>query len=159
MLCFVSSLLLSKKKKKVLFLNSPSPMLWASQVAQWYRICLPKQEMPETQVQPLSQKDPLEEEMATRSSILAWEIPWTEEPGGLQPMRSQRVRHNRGCTQSYMLWVEFYPRCIGENSLVVQWLRLFDSTAGGTGSISGGRTKIIILCWSFKPSVSEYDLI
>ena len=38
--------------------------------------------------------DPLEKEMATHSSILAWEIPWTEEAGGLQSMRSQRVRHN-----------------------------------------------------------------
>ena len=36
----------------------------------------------------------LEEEMATHSSILAWRIPWTEEPGGLQSMESQRVRHN-----------------------------------------------------------------
>ena len=42
----------------------------------------------------LGQKDPLEEEMATHSSILAWEIPWTEEPGGLQSMGSQRVGHN-----------------------------------------------------------------
>ena len=40
------------------------------------------------------QKDPLEEEMATHSSILAWRIPWTEEPGGLQSMGSQRVRFN-----------------------------------------------------------------
>ena len=40
------------------------------------------------------QEDPLEKEMATRSSILAWEIPWTEEPGGLQPMGLHRVRHN-----------------------------------------------------------------
>ena len=38
--------------------------------------------------------DPLEEEMATHSSILAWEIPWTEEPGGLQSMGSQRVGHD-----------------------------------------------------------------
>ena len=38
--------------------------------------------------------DPLEKEMATHSSILAWEIPWTEEPGGLQPIRSQRIRYN-----------------------------------------------------------------
>ena len=52
------------------------------------------QEMPETQVQPLGQKDPLEEETATDSSILAWEIPWTEEPGGLQSIGSQRVRHD-----------------------------------------------------------------
>ena len=40
--------------------------------------------MPEMWVQSLSWEDPLEEEMATHSSILAWEIPWTEEPGGLQ---------------------------------------------------------------------------
>ena len=40
------------------------------------------------------QADPLEKEMATHSSILAWRIPWTEEPGGLQSMWSQRVRHN-----------------------------------------------------------------
>ena len=40
------------------------------------------------------QEDPLEKEMATHSSILAWEIPYTDEPGGLQSMRSQRVRHN-----------------------------------------------------------------
>ena len=49
--------------------------------------------MQETQVQSLGQEDPLEKEMATHSSILAWKIPWTEEPGGLQSMGSQRVRH------------------------------------------------------------------
>ena len=47
--------------------------------------------MQETWVQSLSWEDPLEKGMATHSSILAWRIPWTEEPGGLQPMRSQRV--------------------------------------------------------------------
>ena len=50
--------------------------------------------MQETQVQSLSQEDPLEKEMATHFSILAWEIPWTEEPGGLQSMGLQRVGHN-----------------------------------------------------------------
>ena len=48
----------------------------------------------ETWVQSLGWEDPLEEEIATHSSILAWEIPWTEEPGGLQSMGSQRVGHN-----------------------------------------------------------------
>ena len=48
----------------------------------------------ETGVQFLGQEDPLEKEMATHSSILAWEIPWTEEPGGLQSMGSQRVGLN-----------------------------------------------------------------
>ena len=48
--------------------------------------------MQEMQVQSLSLEDPLEEEMATHSRILAWRIPWTEEPGGLQPLGSQSVR-------------------------------------------------------------------
>ena len=42
----------------------------------------------------ISREDPLEKEMATHSSILAWRIPWTEEPGGLQSMGSQRVGHD-----------------------------------------------------------------
>ena len=50
--------------------------------------------MQETQVRSLGQEDSLEESMATHSSIFAWRIPWTEEPGGLQSMGSQRVRHN-----------------------------------------------------------------
>ena len=50
--------------------------------------------MQEAWVRSLVQEDPLEEEMATHSSILAWEIPWTEEPGGLQLMGSQQVGHN-----------------------------------------------------------------
>ena len=52
------------------------------------------QETQEMQVQFLGLEDPLEEEMATHSSILAWRIPQTEEPGGLQSMGSQRVRHD-----------------------------------------------------------------
>ena len=48
----------------------------------------------ETQVQSLGWEDPLEKEMATDSSILAWKIPWMEEPGGLQSMGLQRVGHN-----------------------------------------------------------------
>ena len=58
------------------------------------RTCLPKQEMEETQVRSLGRDDPLEKEMTTHSCVLAWEIPWTEEPGGLQSMGSQRVRHD-----------------------------------------------------------------
>ena len=53
----------------------------ASQVAQWYRARLPT---PDTWIQSLGREDPLEKEMATLSSVLAWEIPWTEEPGGLR---------------------------------------------------------------------------
>ena len=50
--------------------------------------------MQETWVPSLGQEDPLEKEMATHSSILAWKIPWTEKPGRLQSMGSQRVGHN-----------------------------------------------------------------
>ena len=50
--------------------------------------------MQETQVPSLGQEDPLEKGMATHSSILAWRIPWTEEPGRLQSTGLQRVRHN-----------------------------------------------------------------
>ena len=48
----------------------------------------------ETQVQSLSLEEPLEKEMATYSSILAWRIPWTKKPGGLQSVGSQRVGHD-----------------------------------------------------------------
>ena len=50
--------------------------------------------MQETWVRSLGWEDPLEKEMATHSSILAWEIPWMEEPDGLQSMESQRVEHD-----------------------------------------------------------------
>ena len=50
--------------------------------------------MQETQVQSLGQEDPLEKEIATHSSILVWRIPWTEEPGKVQSVGSQRVRHD-----------------------------------------------------------------
>ena len=50
--------------------------------------------MQETWVRSLGREDPLEKEMATHCSIVAWRIPWTEEPGGLLSMGSQRVRHD-----------------------------------------------------------------
>ena len=65
--------------------------LSASLVAQRLK-CLPA--MRGTWVRSLGWEDPLEKEMATRSSILAWRIPWTEEPGALQSMGSQRVGHD-----------------------------------------------------------------
>ena len=60
----------------------------ASLLAEWKRIRLPMQE---TWVQSLGREDPLEKEMAAHSSILAWRTPWTEEPGELQSLGSQRV--------------------------------------------------------------------
>ena len=66
-------------------------LVWTSLVAQTVK------RLPitwETQVQSLGWEDPLEKEMATHSSVLAWRIPWMEEPGGLQSMGSQRVGHD-----------------------------------------------------------------
>ena len=65
--------------------------MWASLVAQTVKH-LPA--VRETRVQSLGWEDPLEKEMAPHSSTLAWKIPWTEEPGGLQSVGSQRVGHN-----------------------------------------------------------------
>ena len=70
-------------------LSSPVASLMAQQVKNPRAV----QETQETWVQSLGQTDPLEKEIATHSSILAWEIPRTEEPGRLQSIRLQRVRH------------------------------------------------------------------
>ena len=59
--------------------------------------------MQEFLVQSLGQEDPLEKEMATHSSFLAWEIPWTEEPGGLLSMGSQRGRHDLATKQQQLI--------------------------------------------------------
>ena len=71
--------------------QKPTQYCWASLVTQRVKR-LPA--MPETQVRSLGWEDLLEKEMAIHSSILAWRTPWTEEPNGLQPMGSQRVRHD-----------------------------------------------------------------
>ena len=83
---FVSTSLEIKKPFRILY-----PEIWASLVAQMVKN-LPA--MQETWVQSLGQEDPLERGMVTHSSILAWRIPWTEEPGGLQSMGLQRVGHD-----------------------------------------------------------------
>ena len=80
-LCFIVAIAV----KLILIESSHFPLLKytlfrTSLVVQWIRICLPVQE---TRARSLSQEDPLEKEMATHSRILAWEIPWMEEPGGL----------------------------------------------------------------------------
>ena len=86
---------------------------WASLVAQRLK-CLPA--MQGTWVRSLGQEDPLEKEMATHSSIFAWRIPWTEEPGGLQSTGSQRVGHDcatslhfTSLTTSYTSAFFFFP--------------------------------------------------
>ena len=68
-------------------------LVWVP-MAQWVKNPPAMQETKEMWVPSLGWEDPLGEEMATHSSMLAWEIPWTEEPGGLQFMESQKVKHN-----------------------------------------------------------------
>ena len=68
-------------------------MKWASLVAQWLRIHLQCRSCRRYRLIP-GQEDPLKEGMVAHSSILAWRIPWIEEPGGLQSMGSQRVGNN-----------------------------------------------------------------
>ena len=67
----------------------------------------------ETRVQSLGWEDPLEKEMATHSSILAWRIPWMEEPGRLQSMGSQRVGHEWVTSLSLRTWT---LDCVGFSS-------------------------------------------
>ena len=63
-------------------------------MAHWVKSLPAMQETQEMWVPSLGWEDPLEEEMATHSSILVWEIPWTEEPGGLQSVRLKRFGHD-----------------------------------------------------------------
>ena len=63
-------------------------------MAQWVKNLLAMQETQEMWLQSLDQKDPLEKEIATHSSILTWRIPWAEEPDGLQSTGSQSLRHD-----------------------------------------------------------------
>ena len=67
--------------------------------------------MRETQVRSLGQEDPLEKEMATHSSFLAWEIPWTEEPSGLQSMGSQKSDTTQQLTLS-LIYIHLNILCI-----------------------------------------------
>ena len=90
-----------------LFCFGVEPINGASLVAQRLK-CLPP--MPETQVWSLGREDPLEKEMVTHSSILAWRIPWMEKPGRLQSMGSQRVGHEWTTSPS--------PFTFPENSVV-----------------------------------------
>ena len=62
----------------------------------------------ETQIQSLGWEDPLEKEMTIPSSTIAWKIPWTEEPGRLQSMGSQRVRHDWATLSYIYIWIYIY---------------------------------------------------
>ena len=109
-----------------------------------------------TQVQSLGQEDPLKKEMATHSSTLAWKIPWMEEPGGLQSMRSQRVGHNWVTSLSFLLWAgELIPKLMNPEGCLTglrvpplsRTLR-GESSLGQTGSTRPGAQ----LSWSLLTS-------
>ena len=93
---------------------------WASLVAQTVKR-LPA--MWETRVQSLGEGDPLEKAVATHSSILAWKIPWTEEPDGLQSMGSQRVRHDWVTSLSFHQWCFYNIKKLCEEFFF--WHRIF----------------------------------
>ena len=67
--------------------------------------------MQEMQIRSLGWEDPLDKEMATPTSILAWEIPWTEEPGGLQSMGWKWVRHDLATKQQQRIIFRNGPQC------------------------------------------------
>ena len=92
----------------VIFTNSSPTLFWTSLVA-WMVKHLPT--MQETRVQSLGQEDLLEREMASHSSILAWKIPWTEQPGRLYSMGSQRVRHDQATSLSFFSFSYFILVC------------------------------------------------
>ena len=87
-------------------MNSYSLLIRASVVAQLVKNLTAMQKI---QVQSLGWEDPLKEEMATHPSILAWRIPWTEEPGGLQSMGLQRVGDNWATNTLFLKWIQWFP--------------------------------------------------
>ena len=91
--------------------------------------------MRETRVWSLGWEDPLEREMATYSSILAWRMPWTEEPGGLQSMGSQRVRYD------WVTSLSFYFHDVLYASLIVPDVQVDFRKGRGT------RNQIVNICW------------
>ena len=107
--------------------------------------------MQETQVPPLSQEDPLEKGMATHSSILAWKIPWTKEPSGLQSMGLQRVRHIH-------ISLHRHPNAQGSDVLVrgkeITLLILPERREKGSHDRPTGRWEAVWVCRATLPIAS-----
>ena len=93
--------------------------------------------MQETQVGSLGQEDPLEKEMATHSSILAWRIPWTEEPGRLQSMMSLRVGHD--FTFTFTFHFHALEKEMATHSSILAWRIPGMGEPGGLLSIGSHR--------------------
>ena len=107
---------LSRDTKHLQYLKFFMVVNGASQVLQWWRTHLPMQETQEMRVWSLGQKNPLEKEIATHSSIVTWEIPWVEEPAGYSPWGCKRVRLSHwmyiyGCkrwTRLFLIGIVFH---------------------------------------------------
>ena len=108
----------------------------ASLVAQWWRIHLPMQEV---QVWSLDLEDPLEEEMATHSSILTWKIPWMEESGGLQSMVSQKN------------WIQLSSSAIATEVVLIWKMRMFCWVCDSSGLSSDDINAPPLFLYSSQP--------
>ena len=119
------------------------------------------QEMQKMWVWSLGQEDPLEKEMAIHSSILAWEIQWTEEPWGLQSMESQRVRHNTATKQQQHgntgRYIDFMA-CVSAKSLQSCLTLCNPVDNSPPGSTVYGFLQARILEWVTMPSSGESSL-
>ena len=122
---------------------------WASPMAQQVKIPPAMQEPQEMWVQFLGWEDPLEEEMATHSSILAWIIPWTEEPGGPQSMWSQTVGHNWLNTHSTSLH-DSDAFVLANHPYSTKW---YNSLLESDWSLVDGGQRHGSLCWVPRCSV------
>ena len=91
---------------------APNAYLYGSSSGSVVDKLLAMQELQETRVQSLGREDPLEKEMAIHSGILAWRIPWTEEPGGLQSTESLRIRHDSAHTHLTLHWLLYHAAVI-----------------------------------------------
>ena len=129
------------------------------------------QEPKEMWARSLGQEDPLEKEMATHSSIFAWRIPWTEEPGGLQSMGSQRVRCDWSnlaggegeagdlhCTESYTanedLWI-VYSRA--KNSVISPQIPLQALCSSFSTLYQASEVKMVWKTWLLTPNLDSAD--
>ena len=120
------------------------------------------QEIQEMQVRALGQEGPLEEEMATHSSILTWKIPWTEKPGGLESMGLQRVGHDwaraHARTHTHTSYPSPAPHTIHTEHLIIQEFKLQGKIISRNGQHNswGNKERLCFLIHSFNYLLSTY---
>ena len=131
-----------------LFWEAIEHHVWASLMAQWVENPPAMQETEETQVRSLGQEDSLEKEMATHSSVLAWKIPWTEEPGGLQSMGSQRVRHDWVTTHTHTYTQSIMAKGQPAKFIFCFWHLPHDALGQGKSLIWASTSLSVELGWS-----------